>query len=114
MDNNKGEQSTRNPVTGRKNFYGTRSLWSSHLPAIMFSIFQTMVLCDLNNHHWLRSYLTACAENHGKAPEDFSPFLPWEMTEERRRQLAKLLNIPCSDIADESSRQMSWSKYEIS
>jgi hypothetical protein len=62
MDNNKGEQSTRTPVTGRKNFYGTGSLWSSHLAAIMFSIFQTMVLCGLNNQHWLRSYLTACAE----------------------------------------------------
>ncbi|NOR25463.1 MAG: IS66 family transposase [Desulforhopalus sp.] len=92
MDNNKGERSIRNPVTERKNFYGSGSLWSSHLAAIMFSIFQTMVLCGLNNHHWLRSYLTACAENHGKAPEDLSPFLPWEMTEERRRQLAKPLN----------------------
>ncbi len=92
MDNNKGERSIRNPVTGRKNFYGSGSLWSSQLAAMMFSVFQTMVLCGLNNHHWLRSYLTACAENHGKAPEDLSPFLPWEMTEERRRQLVKPLN----------------------
>jgi transposase len=76
MDNNNGERSIRNPVTGRKNFYGSGSLWSSQLAAIMFSIFQTMALCGLNCNHWLRSYLAACAENHGKAPEDLSTFLP--------------------------------------
>ena len=89
MDNNNGENSIRNPVTGRKNFYGSGSLWSSQLAAIIFSIFQTMVLCGLNCNHWLRSYLTACAENHGKAPDDLSPFLPWKMDEGRRHQLSK-------------------------
>ena len=89
MDNNNGESSIRNPVTGRKNFYGSGSLWSSQLAAIIFSIFQTMILCGLNCSHWLRSYLTACAENHGKAPDDLSPFLPWEMDEDRRYQLSK-------------------------
>jgi transposase len=72
MDNNNGEQSIRNPVTGRKNFYGSGSLWSSELAAMMFSIFQTLVLCGLNCHHWLRLYLTACAENNGK-PTRFDP-----------------------------------------
>lgn len=89
MDNNKGEQSIRNPVTGRKIFYGSGSLWSSQLAAIMFSIFSTMVLCGINCDHWLKSYLTACAENHSKAPEDLSPFLPWKMSKERLQQLAK-------------------------
>lgn len=89
MDNNPGEQSIRNPITGRKNFYGSGSLWSSELAAIMFSIFQTMVLCGLNCNHWLRSYLTACAENHGNPPEDLSPFLPWKMDKERHRRLTK-------------------------
>jgi len=87
MDNNNGERPIRNPVTGRKNFYGSGSLWSSQLAAIMFSIFQTMALCRLNCNHWLRSYLTTCAENHGKAPDDLSSFLPWEMDEGRRHQL---------------------------
>jgi transposase len=89
MDNNRAESSIRNPVTGRKNFYGSGSLWSSQLAAMMFSIFQTMALCGLNCNHWLRSYLTACAENHGKAPEDLSPFLPWEMDKNRRNKLSK-------------------------
>jgi transposase len=89
MDNNNGERPIRNPVTGRKNFYGSGSLWSSQLAAIMFSIFQTMALCGLNCNHWLRSYLAACAENHGKAPEDLSAFLPWEMDEEHQQKFSK-------------------------
>jgi len=87
MDNNKAENSIRNPVNGRKNFYGSGSLWSSQLAAMMFSIFQTMILGGLNCRHWLRSYLTACADNHGQPPEDLSPFLPWAMDEKRRQQL---------------------------
>ncbi len=89
MDNNNAEGSIRNPVTGRKAFYGSGSLWSSVLAAIMFSIFQTIALGGLNCNHWLRLYLMACAQNHGKAPEDLSPFLPWKMDEERRQQLCK-------------------------
>ena len=89
MDNNNGERSIRNPVTGRKNFYGSASLWSSVLAAIMFTIFQTMAIWGINRHHWLRSYLTACAENNGKPPEDLSGFLPWEMDEGRRHKLSK-------------------------
>jgi len=45
----------------------------------MFSIFQTLGLWKINCNHWLRAYLTACAENYGKAPEDLSIFLPWEI-----------------------------------
>ena len=88
MDNNPGERSIRNPITGRKNFYGSGSLWSSQLAAIMFSIFQSMALCNLNCNHWLRSYLNACAENYGKAPKDLSSFLPWEMDKKRRHELS--------------------------
>ena len=89
MDNNKAERSIRNPVTGRKNFYGSASLWSSQLAAMMFSIFQTMALCGLNCNHWLRSYLTACAENHGNAPDDLSTFLPWKMNEDQWHHLSR-------------------------
>jgi transposase len=92
MDNNNAERSIRNPVTGRKNFYGSGSLWSSELAAMMFSIFQTLVLSGLNCHHWLRLYLTACAENNGKPPADLSPFLPWKMGKERQQQLTKPFN----------------------
>ena len=89
MDNNAGEKSIRNPVTGRKSFYGSGSLWSSQLAAIMFSIFQTLALWGINCNHWLRAYLTACAENHGSAPEDLSAFLPWEMDKKRKQIFAR-------------------------
>lgn len=89
MDNNPGEKSIRNPVTGRKNFYGSGSKWSSQLAAIMFSIFQTLGLWDINCNHWLRAYLTACAENHGKAPEDLSDFLPWKMDKEHKQKFSR-------------------------
>jgi transposase len=41
MDNNRGENSIRNPVTGRKNYYGSGSIWSAQLAATLFSILQT-------------------------------------------------------------------------
>ena len=89
MDNNPGERSIRNPVTGRKNYYGSGSLWSSELAAMMFSIFQTLKLWDINCNHWLRLYLTACAINGGKAPFDLSSFLPWQMDQDRLHRLSK-------------------------
>jgi transposase len=89
MDNNPAEQAIRHPVVGRKNYYGSGSIWSAELAAMMFSLFQTIGLWNINQHHWLQEYLTACAKNGGAAPSDLTPFLPWCMNEERRHQLAK-------------------------
>jgi transposase len=89
MDNNSGERPIRNPVTGRKNFYGSGSLWSSELAAMMFSIFQTLKLWNLNCNHWLRLYFEACANNDGKVPCDLSSFLPWKMDQDRLHKLGK-------------------------
>jgi transposase len=89
MDNNNGERVIRNPVTGRKNYYGSGSVWSSELAAMSFTQFQTIELWGLNPRHWLEEYLTACAINGGVAPSDLTPFLPWCMSEERLKELAK-------------------------
>jgi transposase len=89
MDNNSAERAIRNPVIGRKNYYGSGSIWSAELAAMMFSQLQTIELWKLNPRHWLQEYLTACAEQGGTAPADLTPFLPWSMSEDRRRQLAK-------------------------
>jgi transposase len=89
MDNNSAERAIRNPVIGRKNYYGSGSIWSAELAAMMFSQLQTIELWQLNPRHWLQEYLTACAELGGTAPTDLTPFLPWSMSEGRRRQLAK-------------------------
>jgi transposase len=89
MDNNSAERILRNPVVGRKNYYGSGSVWSAHLAAMMFSVLQTVLLWGLNPHHWLSTFLQACAENGGKCPTDLSSFLPWHMTPERREELAR-------------------------
>ncbi len=89
MDNNRAENTLRTPVTGRKNYYGSASLWSAELAATLFSILQTLGLWGINPRHWLMRYLNACAHNGGKAPRNIDPFLPWMMGEARRAELTR-------------------------
>jgi transposase len=51
MDNNAAERALRNPVVGRKHYYGSGSLWSAHLAARLLSVLQTVVLWHLNPRH---------------------------------------------------------------
>ena len=88
MDNNTGERSMRILVLGRKNFYGSRSIWSGHLAAAMYSILQTLELWQINPRRWLTWYLEACAEAGNQPPQDLTRFLPWSMDEARRQALA--------------------------
>jgi len=89
MDNNVAEQRMRNPAMGRKNYSGSSSQWAAHLAAMMFSVFQTLLLWKLNPFHWLYCYLSACAENGGHVPENIADFIPWLMSEERKQALSK-------------------------
>jgi transposase len=89
LDNNAAERALRLPVTGRKNYYGSGSVWSAQLAALLFSVLQTVLLWELNPRQWLTAFLQACADTGGKCPPDLRSFLPWEMTAERRRQLAR-------------------------
>lgn len=88
MDNNTAERAHRNQVVGRKNYYGSGAEWSGKLAAMMFSIFQTLLLWKLNPRLWLIEYLRACAENGGRAPAAPDSFLPWNLSEDRRARLA--------------------------
>ena len=89
LDNNVAENTLRGPVTGRKNYYGSGSLWSATLAVSAFSIFKTLGLWGINTRHWLSAYLTTCAENGGKPPVDIAPWLPWSMDPARRDELAR-------------------------
>ena len=89
MDNNRAENTIRTPVNGRKNYYGSGSIWSAQLAAVLFSILQTLALWGINPRHWLTRYLSACAENGPGAPQDIDPFLPWSMDETRRAAFAR-------------------------
>jgi transposase len=93
LDNNSAERALRNPVVGRKNYYGSGSIWSARLAAMMFSVLQTVVLWGLNPRHWLSAFFHACVDNGGKTPPDLRAFLPWQMTVERKRQLAQPLPV---------------------
>jgi hypothetical protein len=89
LDNNSAERALRNPVVGRKHDYGSGSLWSAHLAAMMLSVLQPVVLWGLNPRHWLSAFFHACVVNGGKPPPDLRAFLPWDMTDERKHQLAQ-------------------------
>jgi transposase len=88
MDNNASERAGRGPAVARKNFYGSGSLWSGRLAAAMFSLLATLAHWKLNPRRWLTWYLESCAAAGGKAPADIEPFLPWNLSAERRAALA--------------------------
>ncbi len=80
MDNNGSERILRNPVVGRKNYYGSGSVGSARLTAMLFSIFETLALWDLNPVTWLHDYFSACALQGGNAPASIQEHLPWNIS----------------------------------
>lgn len=84
MDNNEAERRLRDPVTGRKNYYGCGSLWSGQLLAMAFTIFQSLLKNRLDPQRRLSAYLWACARNGGRAPPEVDVFLPWNLSAEER------------------------------
>ncbi len=88
MDNNTAERAQRGPVVGRKNYYGSGAVWAGRLAAMMFSLFQTLSLWDINPRLWLTAYLEACAAADGKTPADFEHFLPWNLSDDCRKSWA--------------------------
>jgi transposase len=93
LDNNSAERALRTPVVGRKNYYGSGSIWSAHLAAMLFSVLQTIILWGLNPRHGLSAFFHACVAHGGTTPPDLSAFLPWQMTDERKHQLAQPLPV---------------------
>jgi transposase len=87
MDNNISERRLRGPSLGRKNYYGSGAAWSGRLAAMLFSIFATLNLWQMNPRLWLRWYLDSCAAAGGKSPPDIRPFLPWNLSAEKRIEL---------------------------
>ncbi len=84
MDNNESERRLREPALGRKNYYGSGSVWSGALTAICFTIFQTLLKNNLDPKKWFSAYFEACAQNGGRPPEDIDAFLPWNLSQEQR------------------------------
>lgn len=92
LDNNYSERLIRSPAVGRKNYYGSAAEWAGRLATMMFSLLATLKLWGINPRLWLNWYLQSCAAAGGKPPADIQPFLPWNLSEERREHLSATTN----------------------
>jgi transposase len=86
LDNNAVERTERGPVVGRKNYYGSGAEWAGNLAAMQFSLLATLRLWQINPRVWLTEYLQACARAGGQPPGNREAFLPWKMTQEKRKE----------------------------
>ena len=86
LDNNVAERQLRNPVVGRKNYYGSGALWSGRLATMLFSLFATLQKWQVNPRRWLEGYLASCATHGGRVPAQAVQWLPWYLSPEQRRQ----------------------------
>ena len=87
MDNNYSERALRSAAIGRRLSFGSNSEAGARFTAMMYSTVGTLGLNDIDVLRWLAAWLAACANNGGRAPEDLSPWLPWSMDAERKRNL---------------------------
>ena len=62
------------------------AVWAGELAAMLFSVFQTLCLWNINPRVWLSAYLQECAEAGGRAPAELDAFLPWQMSPEKRQE----------------------------
>ncbi len=98
LDNNIAENAVRGPVVGRKNYYGSGSIWSSQFAASMFTVLLTLdQVWAINARLWMTEFLQACAVGCG-TPPDLSNFLPWTMTQERLAHFGGKLPAAPADV----------------
>jgi transposase len=88
MDNNLAERCLRNPVVGRKNYYGSGALWSGLLSAMLFTFFQTYLKNHIDPQQLLLAFFDACAQNGGRPLETVEDWLPWNLSDEQQRTWA--------------------------
>ena len=86
MDNNIAERGLRCAVIRRRLSFGSNSEDGAKFTAIMHSVVGTLSMHGIDVLRWLEAWLTACAKNGGKPPDDLSPWLPWTMSEARKRK----------------------------
>ena len=88
MDNNVAEREFRRAVIGRRLCFGSDSEDGADFTAAMYSVLGTLALNGIDVLRWLEAWLEACARNGGQPPDDLSPWLPWTMSEARKRKFA--------------------------
>ena len=85
LDNNLAERLLRGPAIGRRLSFGSDSETGARFTALMYSVIGTLTLHGIDVLRWLKAWLTACAENGGRAAR--RPVALAAMGEERRRDL---------------------------
>ena len=88
MDNNAAERALRGPVIGRRLSFGSDGETGARFTALLYSVVATLKTNGIDVRRWLEAWLQACAspKNGDQPPDDLSPWLPWSMSEERRRK----------------------------
>ena len=74
-------------VIGRRLSFGSNSEDGARFTAIVYSVAGTLSMNGIDVLRWLEAWLDACAKNGRQPPDDLSPWLPWSMSEKRRREL---------------------------
>jgi hypothetical protein len=85
---NAAERALRNPVIGRKNYYGSQAQWAAYLAATVWTITATVERSQREPLSYLNDYLQACAlaggnpskakSCNGSCPGSPSPATPAE------------------------------------
>ena len=88
MDNNAAERALRGAVIGRRLSFGSDGEAGAAFTAVMYSVVSTLTLNGIDVRRRLEAWLTACAGNGGQVPSDLSGWLPWSMSESRRRAVS--------------------------
>ncbi len=83
MDNNRSERILRGPVISRRLSFRSGGPAGAKTAGHLLSVPQTAKQAGLNPYRYMLDWLDACACNRGQAPSDLSPWLTWEMDEQR-------------------------------
>ncbi len=86
MDNNKAESILPAPAIGRGLSFGSDSEDGARFTTIIYSVVGTLSMNGIDVLRCMEAWLTACAENGRKPPDDLSPWLPGSMSEARRHE----------------------------
>ena len=85
---NRAERALRSAVIGRRLSFGSDSETGAQFTAMMYSVVGTLEMNGIDVRRWLEEWLTECANNAATPPDNLSPWLPWAMSEARKRALA--------------------------
>lgn len=89
MDNNFAERLFRPVANFRKASYGVHSEHSGEITALLLSVFATLRLNGIAPRAFLVEYFAAVAAAGGADAGTATAFLPWNLSEDRRKRLVR-------------------------